>query len=333
MKSINIFYEEPDPDRWIKFDRYPRRIIRKFIRGKAPVGGVQKWFINLVKGLDELDFPYEINNYRKLRRVRNEWALVIGKPQVLKKIPAHTNIIYGPGISSHPNDDNFWVADSNIRHIIISCEWFKIMYERDLPVEIPISIWPSGIETDLWKPVVAKEKCNKILIYDKIRWERDHYDKELISFIKAKLQVKGIGVEYIKYGEYKEDDFHNLLTQVDGMIFLCEHETQGFAYLQTLSCDVPILAWDRGSFWKDPSFYPHSVKFEPVTSVPYWEPTCGEKFKSSKDFESSFDTFWQNLNNGVYKPRNYILENFKLASRAKEYVDIVRSVIESDKAG
>ncbi len=331
MRKINIFYEEPDPDRWIKYDRYPRRIVRKLLRGKAPVGGVQKWFLNLIKGLDELNVQYEINNYKKLKTHKEEWALVIGKPHVIEKIPSYTKIIYGPGISSHPSDELFWGSKPNIRHLIISCEWFKQMYERDLPVQVPISVWPSGIESEIWKPSSDSKRHNKILVYDKIRWERKHYEEELISLITHSLQARDIGLEYIKYGEYKEEDFMKLLTTVDAMIFLCEHETQGFAYLQTLSCDIPILAWDRGGFWQDPDFFPSLVKFEPVSSVPYWDIQCGEKFRGSKDFEWSFENFWTNVNKGFYTPRNYILANFKLADRAKEYLSIVDSIIKQNK--
>ena len=43
------------------------------------------------------------------------------------------------------------------------------------------------------------------------------------------------------------------------MIFLCEHETQGIAYQQALSRNVPILAWDRGGDWQDPTYYPERV--------------------------------------------------------------------------
>jgi glycosyltransferase involved in cell wall biosynthesis len=40
------------------------------------------------------------------------------------------------------------------------------------------------------------------------------------------------------------------------MVFLCEHETQGFAYQQALSCGVPIIAWDRGGLLQDPKLLP-----------------------------------------------------------------------------
>ena len=29
---LNIFYEEQEGDRWLSFDRYPRRVIRRIVR-------------------------------------------------------------------------------------------------------------------------------------------------------------------------------------------------------------------------------------------------------------------------------------------------------------
>ena len=34
-EPLNLFYEEPEPDRWFPFDRYPRRVIRTIVRGAS----------------------------------------------------------------------------------------------------------------------------------------------------------------------------------------------------------------------------------------------------------------------------------------------------------
>lgn len=326
----NIFYEEPFDDRWFKYDRYPRKVIRRILRGPEPIGGVQRWFINLCLGLDELGVPYTVNNYKKLRLDAGSWALVVGKPHVIKKIPSHIPIIYGPGIAAHPFESDFWKDNSNIRHLLISCEWFRDMYARDLPVSIPASIWPSGIETERWKPAAKKPFKNTILIYDKVRWRRDEYQTTLIEPIKKHLYAQGIQVQYIRYGHYQEEDFRKLLQETDGMIFLCEHETQGFAYLQTLASGVPILAWDRGGYWQDPSLFPERVKFSPVTSVPYWDESCGERFENIDTFQSVFGKYWTKLSEQQYHPRKYITDHFRLADCAARYIRLVNDIIQHE---
>jgi hypothetical protein len=70
------------------------------------------------------------------------------------------------------------------------------------------------------------------------------------------------------------------------MIFLCEQETQGIAYQQALSMNFPIMAWDRGGFWQDPSYYSHKVKFGTVSSVPYWDERCGLTFPETESFHN-----------------------------------------------
>src|SRR5438309_1531345 len=81
-------------------------------------------------------------------------------------------------------------------------------------------------------------------------------------------------------------EFHAALEQCRTMRLLCEHETQGIAYQQALSCNVPILAWERSGYWQDPAYYPDKVKFAPVTSVPYWDDRCGRTFKNAGEFPS-----------------------------------------------
>ena len=93
------------------------------------------------------------------------------------------------------------------------------------------------------------------------------------------------------------------------MIFLCEHETQGIAYQQALSCGVPILAWDAGGAWQDPAYFPDKVRFAPVSSVPYWDERCGRRFSETFSFPGAWAVFWSDVNSSRFDPRAYILEN------------------------
>lgn len=328
-KPLYLFYEEPNPDRWIKFDRYPRQLVRRIVRGKLKPGGVMRWFLNLKQGLDLLGVDYRVNDYRGLRRTPNAWACVVGKPHVIGKIPPGHPILYGPGIAAHPYDNAFW-GSANIKLMLISCDWFRQMYDRDLTTPVPTEIWPAGIETELWHPPSSSPTKKTILVYDKIRWERDIYEPKLIQPILKHLELEGIDVKYIRYGSYEEEDYKNLLQHVSGMVFLCEHETQGFAYLQALSSGVPVLAWDRGGYWRDPTMFPHAVKFKPVTSVPYFDFRCGEKFLDMNEFSQRLPKFLNNISVSYYKPREYVVENFDLAERANAYLDILSKISETN---
>ena len=101
-KPLNIFYEEPDPDRWVKYDRYPRRIIRRIFRGKPKKSGQFLVFYNLIQGLKKLNIPYRINDYRHIVKNPKEVACIIGRDGVLDKIEWKNPIAFGSAFGINP---------------------------------------------------------------------------------------------------------------------------------------------------------------------------------------------------------------------------------------
>lgn len=280
-------------------------------------------FLNLRAGLDLLHVQYRVNDYRYIKKHPKEIACIIGKPHVLDRIEWKNPIIFGAAVYSHPSDDPDLLNRLPIRKILVPGEWMRKMCE---PAWLDkVITWPVGIDTEKWLPTNTNKKID-ILLYDKVRWERGYYEKELIEPIKRTLKAHGLHVTVIRYGYYKEKDYHTLLRDSKAMIFLCEHETQGIAYQQALSCGVPILAWDRGGFWQDPQYYPLRVKYEPVSSVPYWDDRCGTKFKDLSEFPRMLEKFLNRLHGGQFAPRDYILENLTLEKCARQYVEVVEKV-------
>jgi hypothetical protein len=286
-----------------------------------------RWFLNLRAGLDLINVPYRLNDYRSLKRTPSAVAYVVGKPHVINKIPAGHPIAYGPGVAAHPLENEFWDW-AEIELMLISCQWFKKMYDRDLPRAIPTEVWPAGVDTNLWRPLVTASG-HRVLVYDKVRWRRDEYVPKLIDPLVASLRHRGLDVVVLRYGYYLEEDYQKILQNVSCMLFLCEHETQGFAYLQALSSNVPVLAWDRGGMWQDPSMYPDRVRFEPVTSVPYFDERCGMLFSDFEEYTQVADEFFSAVDRGCFRPREYILENFNLADRAREFIRLTQHLVKS----
>ncbi len=327
MPLLNLFYEEPEGDRWLPLDRYPRRIIRRIVRGKPRPGGQMRVFLNLCAGLDKLGIPYRVNDYRYIQQHPEEVACIVGKPHILDKIKWKNPILFGAAVFSHPSDDLELLNRLSISQILVPGEWMRKMCEPYWGDKV--LTWPVGIDTDQWELVPIDGKDIDILLYDKIRWEHDPYENELIAPIKSCLEQRGLKIEVIRYGSYREEEFHSLLGRSKAMVFLCEHETQGIAYQQALSCGVPILAWERGGFWQDPSYFPHKVKFAPVSSVPYWDDRCGIKFKDITEFPTKLQEFLDKLARKQFAPRDYILENLTLEKCARRYVEIWDEVQES----
>ena len=102
---LNLFYEEPDGDRWLPFDRYPRRIVRRLLRGEPEIGGHKRISLNLCAGLDRLGVRIALNDYDHARRNPHELACIVGKAHVLDKMEWKNPILFGAAVFSHPLDD------------------------------------------------------------------------------------------------------------------------------------------------------------------------------------------------------------------------------------
>lgn len=325
-KPLNIFYEEPDPDRWFKYDRYPRKIIRRLIRGKQRPGGVMMVALNLMRGLDKLGVPYRFNDYSYIKKHPEEIACIIGKPHLLFEKDWKNPILFGAGVYSHPIEcPDLFERYPNIKKFLVPGEWMRKMCEPYYGDKV--KAWPAGIDIDRWQPTAADKKVD-FLIYDKIRWEHNSYTSNLINPLINILNKKSLSYQFIRYGNYTHTELTDKLKHAKAVIFLCEHETQGLAYQQILATNTPVLAWDRGGYWQDPYYYPHKVKFQPVSSVPYWSKLCGEKFEGIESFEQRLETFIKKAQLNQYTPRQFILDNLTLERSALAYLEIFKSLSE-----
>ena len=319
---LNLFYEEPDPDRWAAFDRYPRRLIRRVVRGPDQPGGPKRVFLNLIAGLDRLGAAYRVNDYRHIRANPSQLACVIGKPQVLSKIPSETPLLFGTSIYSHPNDDPELPRRRPIRQVLVPSPWVRDMFSEVWPGWL--TVWPAGIDTERWAPATTAARDVDVLIYDKIFWQREEYVRSLIMPLRSELRRRGLSVEVLRYGTYREEQLFALSRRVRSMVYLSHHETQGIAAQQMMATGVPLFVWDAGGLWQDPRYAPHRVRFGPVSSMPYWDERCGAKFASAEDISGAFEEFWHGVEVGEYTPRQMIVEHFTLKQRARAYLDIAR---------
>jgi len=218
-RPLNLFFEEPDPDRWFKYDHYPRSIIRRLLRGKARPGGVMMIAINLMRGLDKLGQSYRFNDYRYIKKHPHEIACIIGKPQLVFERKWQNPIILGAGIYSHPIEClDLFERYPNVKRLLVPGEWMCDMFmpaygNKVLP-------WPVGIDTEQWKPYDSVRKVD-FLIYDKIRWQHELMDKELVAPIIKVLDEQKLSYHFIKYGQYTHDELTEKLKVSKSVIFHC----------------------------------------------------------------------------------------------------------------
>ena len=324
MSRLCLYYiREPEKDRWIFGDRYPRSLIRRIIRGKPRAGGIDKVFINLCLGLEKLGIPYEVNlPFQKLRD--SDKVAILGRgTSCLKGYNKPNPIVAGIGLMTHPSEWPDLCKEYPVVRYLQHSDWANEVYKPYFGDAC--TIWPVGINTDAWQPV-TKEKSVDFLIYNKIRWECDELNDKLVTPIKELLTQKEISFEELKYGYYKPEDYKKALSRSRAMIFLCEHESQGIAYQECLSSDIPILAWDSQECL-DPKRFTWGMPYIKATSVPYWDNRCGVKFKDISEFPTKLEEFLDKLNSQKLAPRDYILDNLTLEKCAKHFVEIVNEAV------
>ena len=138
--------------------------------------------------------------------------------------------------------------------------------------------------------------------------------QELIDILKK----KNLSYQEITYGSYDEEHFIELTQSSKFCVALTSTESQGMAYLEILSMNVPVYTLDK-TVWDDRP----GVSF-PATSAPYGDGRCG--IKTSDGF-ACFDMFLNYVHS--FRPRSYILENFTLVKGASKYLSLLENCYES----
>jgi len=167
-KPLRLFYEEPDPDRWVVGDRIPRRWIRRLVRGPRRPGGRERVFLNLRAGLDRLSFPYTVNRYAEALRNPTMPVGIVGKSQVLDLVPWKNPILFGSSIMSHPRSRMRILLQRlpNIERILVPGEWMRAMCEPYWGNRVP-GLGRSASTRRLGSGPLGAAEFD-VLIYDKI---------------------------------------------------------------------------------------------------------------------------------------------------------------------
>jgi len=239
VSRICLYYRvAPEQDRWLLGDRLVRPWVRRLIRGKPRLGGVDKVFVNLCHGLDRLGISYLVNlPFDKLRDEDRIGVLGRGRYS-LQGYNRSNPIVAGIGLMTHPSEWPTVCEDYPVVRYLQHSEWTNNIYKQYYGDHC--AIWPVGIDTDEWKPVSTSKDLD-VMLYDKVMWNRPHYESAFLQPIRDALSRRKLKFAVLRYGNYMESEFRRLLARSKAMVFLCEHESQGLAYQECLSSNVPVL--------------------------------------------------------------------------------------------
>ena len=311
-----VFYEEPSKDRWFLGDRYPRAAARRLIRGRR-VTGYRRLVQSLRSGLKKLGVSHRFNSYRALQGHADQAVGLLGKRHLLENWTWPNPLVAGPCMLDHPLDMPDLLEKYNVKRYLVAGEWVRKMFEPYFGGKV--AVWPIGIDTDIWPDFCNCPKSIDFVVYDKILWRREENVPGVLAPIVKGLRHRGFSHHVIRCGDYREGEYRKLLRRSRYMIFLCEHETQGQAYQEALSCNVPVLAWDRG-LWLDPKCARYEKDAVPASSVPYFSQDCGLTFKNVSEFSDRLDEFLAMR----FNPRAYVERNLNLENSAQRYLQFLR---------
>ncbi len=319
-RDVMLFFEDRDLDTLLPGDRKLRRRLRKAIAALRPnkqrITGFEMSFILLRRALLGAGRRVHVNNYALARANPRFPVAICGYPHILDGWSLPNPAVLGPGLYDHPKQRPHLMEDPRFTSYLTFCDWMRDLFATEYPAA-SLQPWFGGIDIAEWCDTKGSPKDVDVLVYDKIRWNRDTLVPGFLEPVLGELKRRGLRVEVVRYGRYTHGGYRRQLARSRSMLFLCENETQGMAYQEALACNVPILAWDQG-FWLDPNRSQWCDRPVKATSVPYFSAECGERFAGLGDFAAALDRFLPRIER--YEPRRYVATNLSLDESARLFL-------------
>jgi glycosyltransferase involved in cell wall biosynthesis len=266
--------------------------------------GFAVWVSLLRRALEQANSNVYVNDFRTTRHNPHYPVGIAGFPTILNDWSLPNPAVLGPGLYDHPMLARDLMNDPRFRGYAVVAPWTREIH------------YPAGIDLDEWPDLTRQAKKFDFLVYDKVRWSHDEYSDTLIAPMLAELNRRRLTYTILRYSKHDHRAYRRALAAAKGMIFLCEHETQGLAYQEAMASGVPILAWDRG-FWADPLWKRFHASPPLTSSVPFFSSTCGEKFISIDDFPTALTSFLQRR--ASYSPRQFVAHSLNMKQSAEMY--------------
>ena len=279
--------------------------------------GPKKVVDNLIKGLDILGYPYVTN--KRLDACERLWihddAAALAR---VNKLNSKIKIIVGPNLYVAPRQVPRNIDLSKIVYVHPS-QWVKDFWLHFGFDRCPIEPWPTGIDTEEFKPSSKTKKF--VLIYFKQR------SQEELSQVEEALKDKNIDYKIINYGDYQEPEYKKLLEESRYVIWLGRQESQGIALQEALATNTPVLVCDvrNVGHWvasqKEMAVLTDEENnFTNTTSAPYFDERCGVKIENLSMITEAIDSMEKKLD--AFRPRQYILENLSFEKQARSFLAI-----------
>jgi len=205
-------------------------------------------------------------------------------------------IFAGPNIVTFSSDYDSLLASQEIDFVITPCDLVVNLYLEDNPsLNGKIFSWPAGVDTEYWRPDKSMNR-NSILIFEK-------QNKGPVGPVEPYadyLRCRGWDVQIIKYGSFSHGQYLTALRSSCLMLGFVIDESQGIAWAEAWSADVPTLIWRNTSNVSNGRRYSCST-------APYLTLQSGLFFNDLEDFKIQF-RYWEE-HRDQFTPRTWVLEH------------------------
>jgi glycosyltransferase involved in cell wall biosynthesis len=219
-----------------------------------------------------------------------------------------TNTIAGPNLFVIPSENKNLCKHFN--KFLVPSQWVLNLYRQFSELDHSnIYIWPVGIDTDKWQMVERQTEHLRCLLYYKNRSQQD------LLVVKKVLNKYNVEYKELHYGNYHENDLINHCKWANFGILLTDTESQGIAYMEMLSTNLPLFVFNKPT-WD----YGGKYKTVEATSVPYFDESCG--LVSDNIDLLKFEEFLNGIKKTKYSPGHFIRKNYTLEKCSKEYYSL-----------
>lgn len=271
----------------------------------STMSGPQKVLINLKESLEKCNVPYVINE----DKYKNNFLIHYdAKGYAKHEKLEHNSCVIGPQIWPF-NEYGEFLRDNPqyYKKIVVPGQSVYLSFIEQGFDKEKLIIWPVGIK----EINVDRSGTEKFLVYHKQRSNEDL--QEILSF----LDEKEYEYEVLRYGSYSQEQFYRCLQECSRAIIVGRPETQGIAYQEMMSSDMPLLIWDNME-WYDYDV-PEAYQKNPApTSAHYFSEECGEKFYSKDGLPEVFEKFMSTN----YSPKGYVKRELSYEVSVKKLLSI-----------
>jgi len=301
-------------------------IISRSLRSRASLGP-SKVLRNTIRGLELMGVSISLNE--DIDRFDHNWihddlrayahAVAIEKP-----------ILFGPNLVANPEELPFcWRKPANGSICLVPSEWVaKAWNTCSRSDSLAIEAWAAGIDTKTFSPIQKDNDQDEsfVLIYFKNR------NKLELDYVVQKLVEKNIAYRIFAYGAYDELSYLESLRSAKYAIWLSGTESQGFAMMEALSTNLPILIIDclnindnvlDEAIVSKPRFPKEFSKIR-ASSAPYFDERCGLIIDHISEADQAINKMEKIFSQ--FNPCEYILENHTLTLAAEKLVGIANNL-------